>query len=150
MPQIEFAIGIADPSPNADGHATGYLRVGDFHEEFIVTLNYWSIEDYELNWMTSLKRLAAGADCVGLMTWMVPPDSSDHGRAWILYRERELVFLQDQLFPWPDVRPQFETGGQLVGIPNRRTHNDEGCEISEWCLPLAAVLEFLLRREPDS
>ena len=144
MSQVEFAIGIADAGPNADGHARGFIRVGDFREQFVLTLNYWSIQDYQLHWRDALQRLVNGAPAMGLMTWMNAPDSPGHFRAWILYREGELAYVQDQLYPWPDIQPKFDDE-QLVEIGQRQTHTEEGERISEWSLPMTAVAAFLQR-----
>ena len=145
MSRAEFAIGIVDPGPDADGHARGFIRVGDFREEFTVTLNHRSIQDYQHHWLNALQRLVHGASAVGLMTWMNAPDSPGHFRAWLLYREGELAYAQDRLYPWPDIQPLFDEEEQLVDIGQRQTHTEEGERISEWSLPMSAVEAFLRR-----
>jgi CdiI N-terminal domain len=138
-----FAIGFAGSELDEDGHGLGFIRIGDFSEEFVVTLNYWPAARYTQQWHASLKRLLVGSTAVGLATWMVAPESGDPGKAWILYREGDTVFIHEQLFVPPDFRLHLDADLQLLHIPPRTTVTEDGTPISEWRIDLAAIEDFL-------
>lgn len=109
-----FAIGFAGRELDEDGHCLGFIRIGDFSEEFVVTLNYWPATQHTQQWHASLKRLLDGSPAVALVTWMVAPEFGDPGKAWILYREDDTVFVQEKLFVPPEFRPQLDADLQFL------------------------------------
>jgi hypothetical protein len=140
-----FAIGFAGSELDEDGHGRGFIRIGDFSEKFVVTLNYWPAAQYTQQWHASLKRLLAGSPAVGLVTWMIAPESGDPGKAWILYREGDTVFIRENLFVSPDLRFELDTDLQLLHIPPRTTVAEDGTPVSEWHIGIAAIEDFLRR-----
>jgi hypothetical protein len=138
-----FAIGFASSELDEDGHGVGFIRISDFSEEFIVTLDYWPAAEYSQHWQASLKCLVAGSPTVGLVTWMVGPESGDLGKAWILYREGDAVFIHEKLFVPPHSRPQLDADSQLLHISPRTTVTEDGMPVSEWRIHIAAVEDFL-------
>jgi hypothetical protein len=138
-----FAIGFVDTKPTDDGHAMGFIQIGDFSERFVVTLNHWDAATYSRHWHEALRRLLTGSPAVGLMTWMTPPRSRDAARAWILYRDGEQVFIQERIFVSPEHRARFDEHQQLVDIAGRQTVNADGDRISEWSTGLRSIQDFL-------
>lgn len=138
-----FTIGFADIGPTEDGHAMGFIQIGEFSERFVVTLGHWDVPTYTRQWRDALRRLLAGSPAVGLMTWMIPHGSSDHARAWILYREGERVFVQERVFVSPECPAEFDEHQQLIGIGSRKTVTEDGERISEWSTDTRSIRGFL-------
>ena len=138
-----FVIGFAGSELDEDGHGRGFIRIGDFSETFVVTLNYWPATQYTQQWHVSLKRLLAGSPGVGLVTCMVAPESGDSGRAWILYREDDTVAIQEKLFVPPNFGPDLDADLQLLHVPPRNMVSEEGVPVSEWSIGITAIEDFL-------
>ena len=143
MKSEQFAIGFADRAENDRRNVTGYIHIGEFSEHFPVAIGYWDRATYLRHWREALARLAAGSSAVGLLTWMIPPGSSDHARAWILYRDGERVIVQERLFIGQESRPAFDEHGHLRGIEPRTTSSDDGAPISEWTTNVSSIQDFL-------
>jgi len=132
-----------DISPK-EREACGVIAIGCFRDRFIVTLDYWTAEQYQLKWQEELLRLLVGAPAVGLMTWMWP-NAEQNRRAWILYRKENspVVYVQEKLYP-AGTHAEFDDQEHLISIAPRETNSEEDERVSEWKTDAIAILVFLL------
>jgi hypothetical protein len=143
MKPNSFAIWITDEESEDEQTAIGCVQIGQFAERFLITLNYWDEATFERKWREAVTRLILGANAVGLMTWMTAPGVKDNGRAWILYREGQRVFIQDKIFIVSNESPKFDEEEHLVAIPPRITIDEDGLKISEWETGIQCLINYL-------
>ena len=116
----------------------GRIVVSDWQEPFLiapVSGHPRPEESFEGLWRSELTRLINGAPAVVLPT--------QPGRGWVLYREDDHVYVQEQLFMVPDEDGELVLDASTFAIQPRETISDEGDEISEWATTVQAIKSFL-------
>ena len=84
---MSFAIELLAAEVTKDGVRLGCITIGRFTERFACYPVFGTIEDLELQWMESLRKLVEGsASAVALI--------HDPRFAWIIYREGNHCFVQ--------------------------------------------------------
>jgi len=124
----------------------GEITLGSFHERFQSTLFFWSISDYRKQWVHAIERIInADNSTSALITELRDPVLADEviGRWWVLYREGENVYVQNQLIFRKYLTGEFNPLDPYAHIPKRETETDEGDKISEWEVKLHDMREFL-------
>jgi CdiI N-terminal domain len=118
----------------------GEIIIGDFQETFLISLEYWGIEDYKRQWAEGLDRIKIHEQSC-LVSSVQDPTKAPWLNWWVLYKEGAKIFIQNQLF----VNELYKvTIGKSAFTPEtcykyispRITHTDEGEEISEWSISL--------------
>jgi hypothetical protein len=136
-----FSIEI-DPGP-AEGEAWGRITVGDFSERFRAALCYWSASDYRASWRAASEVLETGPSATScLVTSIIEPAMSNYVMCWPLYRDGDLVRVQNSLIFLDELGSPFAPAAPWLSVLPRETVNEDGWPISEWSVPLAAVREF--------
>jgi hypothetical protein len=121
-------------------HAEGELTIGDYSERFEASLTYWRMADYETHWRRAVARLASGAARSALIV--------SYGGAegitdlWPMWREGAQVILQERLVLPSEGHTPVDPEHPEADIGERRSVGEDG-PISEWTVPLGAVLAFL-------
>jgi hypothetical protein len=87
----------------------------------------------------------AGAERTALVTAMYDPALANFLTWWPMYREQELVFVQNHLLFMAQLTRHFDVEAMDGFVPARETIDDEGQKVSEWSVPLAEVAHFLGR-----
>lgn len=125
----------------------GSIRIGNFEEAFIASLDEWAPERYELQWLDGARRLVAGERTSAFVTSFLPPNKSPYFVWWPSYRIDETVYVQNQLRFYGQLNEQFDVGALYQYVPTRKTVNDEGEKISEWSMPIEWLRAFVNRRD---
>ena len=130
-----------EPDSN-EKYQYGEIVIGDFKEKFLSSLSFWSSEDYTKHWTNSLKKLDL-RNKSGLIIDMYNPEKSKTIEWWILYKTDTLVYLQNSLLFLEDLNSVFKIDKIIEYIPERQTYSDDGELISEWCILLKSIEEFI-------
>lgn len=142
----------------------GEIRIGAFRERFVSRVVSWSAEQYERQWESALRKIVTGSTPAALITDYVEPNLSSGNSLWwwILYREGDLVYIQNQLcilYRKGDsvyMQDQLVSSGPLdlpfspqrpwESIKERKIVAAEGSKISEWATTVESIEDCLVRR----
>lgn len=118
----------------------GEIVIGDFSESFIVSLEYWSLDDYKRQWLEGLERIKTH-DKSCLIASVQDPKNAPLINRWVLYKEDNKIFVQNQLLVSDTYKEIIENDAFTPEncykyVNNRRTHTDQGETISEWATDL--------------
>lgn len=143
---IKFLPPVLEGSQLGNAALTGRIILGEYEEDFVSLIGFWSPRDYECQWRTAIERMVRmGCDSC-LITSIHDPTESDIGRWWLLYPDRGIVHVQEALLLFNQLSGQLSVDDPYGAILPRRTYNEEGMPISEWDLPLQDFVEFLRHR----
>jgi hypothetical protein len=128
----------------------GKIRIGEFHETFIASLFFWSRTQYEHHWRTALERIVGGATQSALIASYVEPPATLIGEEflvwWPLYREREVVYVQNHLLFFGQLSNPFSAERYWESVGERQTVTAEGAQISEWITSVQSIRDYLARK----
>jgi hypothetical protein len=136
--------------PESDGWAVyGKIEINGFAETFVASLVSWTRDDYESQWRRACRRLLEGANESVLIASYVDPSVSEFCTWWPLYREGEIVHVQNQLLLYSNLSFPFNVSEPWHSLGKRESVTDDGEEISEWDTTLDQIQQFsvTLRRE---
>jgi hypothetical protein len=125
----------SDVATGLAGERLGEIIIGSFRERFAA---HWRDEEdpsaIVAEWTESLQRLTAGDSAVALRT--------DPRFAWLLYRDGQKVYVQQQLLAqtWDG---SLDAHGNIASVPPRRVLTEEGAKISEWRTTVEDIKDFL-------
>ncbi len=109
------------------------IIINDFSEELLLPLDFWGVNDYISHWRKQLTQfLSDKQDKTYLITEMHNPNTANFIRWWIIYRENDSVFFQEQLVFMDDIVGVFSPDDAYSYIEERRVITEDGDEISEW------------------
>ena len=117
------------------------IIIDEFSEMMNIPLSYWSVNDYKVNWLSSLEEGLANKKHAALAVSMYEPNNANFIFTWVLYFLESNVFVQDIILFLDDC-PSFTPETINDFIEPRTTHNEEGMKISEWETDLKSVLDF--------
>jgi hypothetical protein len=123
----------------------GAIRLGDFAEDFEVSLEFWSPEDYERQWRQALQTLIDGGDRAALISSMTDPRSANFLFWWPAYRDGDDVVFQSGVLFLEDLDGTFDPALWHAHVPAREQTTESGDPISEWRVPLADIRDFIGR-----
>ena len=125
--------------------APGLLVMGETKEGLLANLALWSKKDYELHWRGELRSIVEGGSKAALITSYHDPLYSSNIEIWPVYRDGELVRIQNHL-PWYDsFPPDFKVSELNIYMGDREEIDDEGHRLSEWSVTIQDIREFLER-----
>ena len=120
----------------------GTTILGDFREDFIAPLGWWSRPEYEQQWLDGATRLLDGQS---KSAFVIEP-----GRLWwTAWREDEKVRVQQQLLvPSESVEAWTRVPRSVPYelVPERRRLSPDGDPVSDWTVATADLREFIARR----
>src|SRR5689334_3650690 len=123
----------------------GSICIEDYRDTFITDLSVWNRTQYEQQWIAAVQRLLANATHSVLITSYVPPPiqptPEDFLVWWPLYREGDVVYVQNQLLFFRQLPNPFFPGRPWDSVGPRQIVNAEGFEISEWTTTIESVRE---------
>lgn len=127
----------------------GSIQIGDFRETLRVSLLSWNRLQYEQHWEEALRRLVGGADQSVLITSFVRPGLANCLEWWPLYREKDVVRIQNQWLFYDQRDVDFSEQNPWDLVRPLQTRNAEGFEISEWTTSLESIRDCLTRKFPS-
>src|ERR1700756_196425 len=106
-----FDISLTDESvPELEPGVTtvyGNIKIGDFSETFIASLDSWNRDRYERHWRAAIEKIVDGSDRSGLITSYVEPTHSRYLMWWPLYRDKNNVYLQSHMLFHDQLKKPF-------------------------------------------
>ncbi len=121
----------------------GTIVIGEFKETFESPLLFWSVSDYQAHWKQALERIVSGALNSCLITSIYDPGISNFWIWWLLYREGQMVYIQNHLLFLERLKSVLDPLNPYIHIPERRVINEDGQQISEWQTSIKAIEQFL-------
>jgi hypothetical protein len=140
---MNFSIEMLNDTLRANDECIAKIKIGDLEESFTLSFEYSNINDYLSQWYSALSDLLKHYNSVALMQSLIPNNEKRFRRGWVLYKAKEIVYIQDRLFPTEYDGIQFDKKGVPLSIPQREIYTEEGDKISEWQTTLSDVYFFL-------
>jgi hypothetical protein len=132
-PQIEFG----------EWAARGRIALGDFSEEFVSPIVFWTVDNYRRQWCEAAERLLNGYEMSCFVAAMRESPLDGALFLWPAYREGEAVHLQHKLLLPELVKVSFDVMNPYAQVSERRTLSDDGEPISEWQVSIGDISRFL-------
>ena len=123
--------------------AHGLITIGNFKEGFYSSLLHWSRAQYEDQWSNAVRDLLNGSVRSALITNFLRPDAASNLEWWPMFREGEIVYLQNHLLFFDQLESPFSPASPVASLRDRETLNENGYPISEWSIPVNHLTQFL-------
>ncbi|HVW99302.1 MAG TPA: hypothetical protein VHA52_02515 [Candidatus Babeliaceae bacterium] len=94
--EIRVMINEVERATNIDNCIWGEIRINDFHENLIIPLEYWNVEDYENQWVQGLKRIE-NHDKSCLVASVQDPLDEPFINWWLLYKESNRIVIRNSI-----------------------------------------------------
>src|SRR5690348_10784185 len=105
--------------------AYGEIRIGSFRERFQSDLSFWNRADYERQWRNASSRIQH-AERAAMITSMGDPSTANFIRWWVMYREDEKIFLQEQTLFLEELSAPFDPEAAEHFVRPRQTVSEDG------------------------
>ena len=121
----------------------GRITLGEFSEEFVAPLVFWSVDDYRKQWRDAAERIVNGEACSCFAASM--RESPDDGAIflWTAYKLADSVYFQHKLLLSETAEGAFEPSNIYAQIDERQTKTENGSQISEWRVSVSDVACWL-------
>lgn len=143
-----FAIELQSQRETGEGNgdsveASGRIVIGDFTETFTVPLGFWDESDYLRSWRRAFEVLNANPHSTScLMTSMTDPGNSNFLACWPMYREGEVVYIQNAIIFLDQIEGPFDLDAPWDFVQPRQRIDEDGNKISEWKTSMDSLREF--------
>jgi hypothetical protein len=117
----------------------GQIVLDDFSEEFVALLGPWGREDYERHWAEAAARITGGADRTAFF-------SSAFEFRWTMWRLGDELRVQEHYLGAAEFPETFHPS-DLYGSIRDYTNATEDGRVSEWILPVEALVDFIRRAD---
>jgi len=141
MFSLEFISGPL--TENGELSRSGCITLGDFSEQFLSPLVFWTVADYERQWIEGAQRIIEGAERSCFVTAMRESPLSGVVFLWPAYRVGQDVYLQHRLILPEHVNGSFDPSDPYAQIDRRETLSADGEHLSEWQIDLNDVARFV-------
>lgn len=116
----------------------GEIQIDGFKEWFDSSLDWWSVNDYELQWKNAFARLL-DHDTSCLVVAINDPACRKFVEWWPLYKFDNKIHIQnhiiiDSIYEERIGDNPFTVQTCYNFIPKYRSHNENGDKISEWVI----------------
>ena len=121
----------------------GRITLGEFEEEFVAPLVFWSAEDYRRQWREAAELIlrGTGKTCFVVAMRASPADGAIF--FWSAYKFGSAVYFQHQLLLPETVSGNFDPSNPFAQIGERQVRSETGERISEWQVSWEDILRFL-------
>jgi len=92
--------------------ATRETVLGEFKENFVASLYPWNKADYEAQWRDAINAIFKGSKSP-LAVWYVAPEFSDNLEWWPMYRDGNVVHVQNHLLSYDQLTRPFSQENML-------------------------------------
>ena len=123
----------------------GRICVGEYFETFTASLVFWSHEQYKKQWRTALRKIVDGESRSALITSFAEPKEGEFLFWWPLYREGEIVYVQNQILLFENLSVPFVIERPWDSVQERQIMNAEGRKVSEWAITVQDIKEWFER-----
>jgi hypothetical protein len=134
-----------DEYPNEDftPWAVGRIVAGELDENFLSNLYEWDKHAYESQWLQSLEDILKGDQKAVLITSYVNQRESDNLEWWALYRDGDIVHVQNHLPFYDQLDREFSVANASSFLSDRTTITEDGDSLSEWDISLKEIELFV-------
>ena len=122
--------------------ALGEITLENFAEKFESSLSFWTISDYEKQWIEAAKRILK-FDQTAFITDLDNPKTSKFLTWWKAWKIEEKIFMQNQLLFLNQLSNSFDIKNPYKFIGDRTTETEDDEQISEWVISLEDIENFL-------
>jgi hypothetical protein len=122
--------------------ALGKVTLGNFAEGFESSLSFWSITDYQNQWIEAAQRIFE-FDRTAFITDLDNPQTVRFITWWKAWKIEERIFVQNQLLFLEQLSDAFDLSNPYKFIADRTTETNEGEKISMWEISLNDIKDFL-------
>ena len=143
MFSIKFLDNSFNEEPFGEKACCGVITINAFQEQFVSPTTYWSQEDYERQWITAISQILGGANSSCLITSMYDPKLAEFILWWPLYREGNIIFIQNHILFMNEISGEFDPWNLQPFIPPHETYTEEGECISEWEVTIEDLESFI-------
>jgi hypothetical protein len=123
--------------------ARGRITLGEFSEEFVAPLVFWTVDDYQRQWREAAGRILNGCERSCFVASMRESPLDAVIFLWTAYKDGRTVYIQHKLVMPELVKGGFDTSNPYAQVGERRTMSEEGEQISEWQVSVGDVARFL-------
>lgn len=125
----------------------GLIQLGDYSENLIIPIEYWTKEQYEEQWQNALHDICNRPNSSTLIvTAMFDVTYSEYVECWALYRKDDTIFVQNKLLFTSDINYEFDINKLSEYIGERKTVTEEGHLISEWVILKEDISNYLTKK----
>ncbi|EOU3146989.1 hypothetical protein AB8884_09240 [Yersinia enterocolitica] len=117
------------------------IIIDEFTEPLYIPLSYWSFENYQKSWLSSIEEGLQNKKHSALAVSMYEPDYTNFIFIWVLYYSGNEVFVQNNIL-FLDECSGFTPESINDFIEPRTTYNEDEMKISEWSTDLKSVIDF--------
>jgi len=130
----------------SEKYVLGQITIGRFKEKFSTGLSLWTMEDYEVHWCEAIEHLMqSNISKSMLITSITDPRDSDFLFCWPLYRDGDLVRIQNHMLFYEHIQGEFSLGNIFDVVPERVTLCEDGDPVSEWKCTVKDLRKYLHR-----
>ena len=139
---MNFSIKFLDKQTNSN-FQIGEITMNDYSEKFQSSLSYWNKANYVDQWKDGVQRLFNGNNRSCLVTSMLDPNISSYICLWLLYTEKNIVHIQNQILFLEELNEPFDESRIYYYISDREIIDEDGHKISEWDIQIDDLKVFL-------
>lgn len=122
----------------------GMIVIGDWMQDFLSSLDYWSCSDYIEFWKYNLEMIANGADRACLVTYITASKTEvEDVMLWPIYRENDNVFIRNRLLCDIGFKKGFGPCDLLSFVKERVAVDEWGHKYCEKQTSVSAIKTFL-------
>jgi len=123
--------------------ARGRITLGDFSEEFVSPLGFWTADDYQRQWHEAAERVLNGGAPSCFVAAMRESPLDGVIFLWPAYKDGEAVYIQHKLLLPEIVKGSFDPSNPYAQVDERRVLSEEDEQISEWQVSIGDIARFL-------
>lgn len=121
--------------------ALGRIYIDKFKEDFMLSLEFWSIEDYKKQWNLALKHLT-----ISKQSCFVTSVNSTNIQMWVLYKKRTIIYVQFASIDNKDANYLIISNCFSL-IPSQKTKSIDNEKISEYKIHFSSKKNKLFLHE---
>ena len=121
--------------------------MGEFSEEFIIPLVFWTVDDYRRQWREAAGRVLNGYERSCFVAAMRESPLDGAIFLWPAYSDGEAAYIQHRLLLPEFVKGSFDALNPYAQIGERRTMSEKGEPISECRVSVGDIARFLHARD---
>lgn len=121
----------------------GRITIGNWSEQFFSPTVFWTKNDYLDNWQSELNKILNGKKSAKLITKMYNPKSMNFFMSWVLYRDKKVIYIQQQAFFLEDMEKPFDLDNFYKQDLIRETHDEDGDKLSEWKTTIFSIEKYM-------
>jgi hypothetical protein len=138
-----FDIAFTDDDSTHSNSLRGKIRLGEFVEAFESSLQFWTRQDYEKQWVNGVRRVVLEHSDSCLISSLTDPENSNFIFWWPIYIDGDKAIFHNQVLFINECQHKFDASQPSRSLHPRETVDEDGNKISEWFVQIADLEEWL-------